>query len=160
MKNAICISVVITFALLFTAPASAQQYFQASINGAQEVPPTASPATGLGCFTLNTDNTLDYQVSYTGLLGVETGAHIHGPAPIGVNAAAVFPFALGTPKAGTFGPLTAQQASDLSNGLYYVNIHTTVFASGEIRGQILTSGSPCSVPTEHTTWGAIRALYQ
>lgn len=160
MKFAICVSLVITIAMLATMPASAQQYFQASINGAQEVPPTTSPAVGLGCFTLNADNTLDYEVSYSGLVGVETGAHIHGPAPIGVNAGIVFPFALGTPKVGTFGPLTAQQVSDLSNGLYYVNIHTTVFAGGEIRGQILSSGSPCSVPTEHTTWGAIRALYQ
>jgi hypothetical protein len=156
LLSTLVVAIVLTSAL----PVSAQQYFRATIDGTQEVPPSGSTATGLGCFVLNPDSTLDYQVSYSGLLGTETGAHIHGAAPAGVNAAVVFPFALGTPKIGTFGPLTGQQISDLSNGLYYVNIHTTLFPGGEIRGQILTSGEPCAVPVEETTWGTIKALYE
>ena len=151
---------VVAIAMLFALPVSAQQYFQAVIDGAQEVPPSGSPATGFGCFLLNLDNTLDYQVSYVGLTGAETAAHIHGPAPVSLNAGVVFPFAVGSPKIGTFGPLTAAQVADLSNGLYYVNIHSTLFPGGEIRGQILTSGNPCAVPTEETTWGAIKSLYE
>ena len=156
----IAVLIVVGVVVLFAAPVSAQQYFQATINGAQEVPPSGSPGTGFGCFVLNPDSTLDYLVSYSGLLGVETSSHIHGPAPAGVNAGVVFPFAVGTPKMGTFGPLTAQQVSDLSNGLYYVNIHTTVVPGGEIRGQILVSGNACAVPTEDTTWGAVKSLYE
>ena len=150
---------VIALALLFASPAGAQQYFQAHLDGLQEVPPNASPGTGLGCFTLNPDNTLDYVVTYAGLLGIESAAHIHGAAPPGVNAAAIFPFAVGTPKIGTFGPLTALQVADLQNGLYYVNVHTNVVPGGEIRGQIL-AGSACTTPVENATWGAIKSLYE
>jgi hypothetical protein len=151
---------VVLAVALFAPSAFAQTHFDAVIEGAQEVPPVATPASGYGCFTLNADNTLDYQISFSGLIGVETGAHIHGPAPAGANGGVQFPFALGSPKVGTFGPLTAAQAADLSNGLYYVNIHTTAFPGGEIRGQILTSGVPCVVKSEETTWGAVKALYQ
>lgn len=147
-------------ALLFALPVLAQQHFEAVIEGDQEVPPSGSTAAGYGCFKLNPDNTLDYSISYFGLLGVENGAHIHGPAPVGVNAGVVFVFGLGSPKIGTFGPLTAQQVSDLSNGLYYVNIHSDVFPGGEIRGQILASEGQCAVPTEDKTWGAVKALYE
>jgi len=152
--------IVVALAVLFALPASAQQYFRAVIDGAQVVPPSGSSATGFGCFVLNPDGTLDYQVSYAGLTGPEYAAHIHGPAPAGATAARVFTFALGSPKFGTFGPLTAVQVADLSSGLYYVNIHSTLYPSGEIRGQILTSGDPCAVPTEETTWGAIKAFYE
>lgn len=153
-------ALVAALAALFVSPASAQQYFQANLDGLQVVTPNASPAVGFGCFTLNPDSTLDYQVSYVGLLGVETSAHIHGPAPAGVNAGVQFAFALGTPKVGTFGPLTGAQMSDLMSGLYYVQIHTNLFPGGEIRGQILASGSPCTVATEETTWGIVKKLYE
>lgn len=150
----------IAVAMLFVPSVHAQQYYQAVINGAQEAPPNGSPASGFGCFVLNPDNTLDYLVSYAGLTGVESAAHIHGPAPIGINAGVVFPFAVGSPKIGTFGPLTAAQVADLAGGLYYVNIHSTVFPAGEIRGQILLSGESCATPTEESTWGAIKTLYE
>lgn len=148
-----------TVLFLLAVPALAQQHFQAVLSGAQEVPPNASSGFGQGCFTLNPDNTLSYEVAYYGLLAAETMAHIHGPAPAGVNAGIVFTFGLGTPKIGVFGPLTAQQVSDLTNGLYYVNVHTAMFAGGEVRGQIFSSPAACTVPTEHTSWGAIKALY-
>jgi hypothetical protein len=159
MRPFVIAALVVSATMLIALPVSAQQYYQAVINGAQEVPPSGSPATGFGCFVLNADNTLDYLVSYAGLTGVESAAHIHGPAPAGVNGGVVFPFVVGSPMIGTFGPLTAAQVSDLSNGLYYVNIHSTVNPGGEIRGQILTSG-PCAAPTEESTWGAIKMLYE
>jgi hypothetical protein len=151
---------VVAVVVLLAGPASALQPLKAVLNGAQVVPPTGSPAMGLGCFTLNADNTLDYLVSYSGLLAAETGAHIHGPAPAGVNAGVQFALPLGTPKMGILGPLTAQQASDLSSGLYYVQIHTTMFPGGEIRGQILVDETSCVLATEETTWGGVKALYE
>jgi hypothetical protein len=146
--------------VLAAVPASSQQYFYANLEGSQQVPPTHSMASGLGCFTLGSQNTLDYQVAYYDLSSPELYAHIHGPAQIGENAPAIFQFAGGTPKIGTFGPLTPTQVADLTAGLYYVNIHSTKFPSGEIRGQILPTTDPCSVPVENTTWGAIKALYE
>lgn len=160
MRFTLIAVLVMAFSAVFVPHAMAQQYYAATLDGGQVVSPSGSPATGVGCFALNTDNTLDYLVSYAGLVGDETGAHIHGPAPAGVNAGVVFGFALGTPKAGTFGPLTAQQVSDLGDGLYYVQIHSTSFPGGEIRGQIVPSGTPCAVPTEPSTWGAVKAFYR
>lgn len=151
---------VVSITVLFTAPASAQQYFLGVIRGTQEVPPNGSTALGLGCYTLNSDGTLDYEISFSGLSSAETGAHIHGPAPIGVNAGVQFALPLGSPKIGTLGPLTAPQVTDLSNGFYYVNIHTTLYPGGEIRGQIFVVQEPCSVPNEERTWGSIKEIYK
>jgi hypothetical protein len=94
------------------------------------------------------------------LLSAETSAHIHGPALVGQNAGAIFPLPLGSPKVGAVGPLTPAQIADLSNGLWYVNIHTQGFPGGEIRGQILTGPGNCPpVSVEGTTWGRIKSLY-
>jgi hypothetical protein len=160
MRIAICAIVVVAVAALAVAPVTAQEYFVATLEGSQEVPPNGSTATGFACFTLNSDGTLDYAVEYAGLSSAETGAHIHGAAPPGVNAGVIFAFPLGTPKVGTFGPLTPQQISDLNDGLYYVNIHTTNIPGGEIRGQIGATASNCSVPVEESTWGTVKSLYE
>ena len=161
MRKSIPALIAVVVIVLAAIPVSAQTYFQAALSGANEVPPNASPATGLACFVLNANNTLDYQVSFSGLLGAETGAHIHGPAPANANAGIQFPFpGAGSPKIGTFGPLTALQVADLMAGLYYVNIHSTVVPGGEIRGQILITATECSVATEQTTWGSVKARYQ
>ena len=98
--------------------------------------------------------------SHSSAKHLETAAHIHGPATIGVNAAIIFPFALGTPKNGTFGPLTALEELYLNSGQLYVNIQSNLFPGGEIRGQILPNPIACTVPVEERTWGAIKALYE
>lgn len=109
----------------------------ANIDAAQEVPPTGSAATGNGYFAIDTTaNTLTYNISYSGLGSAETLAHIHGPAPIGTNAGILFNLPLGTPKTGTWTYPEAQEANILG-GQTYVNIHTSLIGSGEIRGQIL-----------------------
>jgi hypothetical protein len=151
---------LIVVALVVAPSAFAQTHFSAVIDGSQVVPPTTSAATGSGCFVLNPDNTLGFQISFTGLVGNETGAHIHGPGPAGVNAGVQFALPLGSPKIGTVGPLTAVQAADLVNGLYYVQIHTDVFPGGEIRGQILLTADLCTVSTEDKSWGAVKVLYR
>ncbi len=157
MRTTLLVPTVVACALLF-AGISAAQNFNALIDGLQEVPPVTSPGTGIGCFTLNPDNTLSFNITFGGLLGVETAAHIHGPAPIGVNAGVIFPLPLGSPKIGVVGPLTAAQVADLAGGLHYVNIHSTLFPGGEIRGQILTgAGPPLSV--DESSWGRIKATY-
>lgn len=112
--------------------------FEATLSGAQEVPSVNTPATGSAEVSLNTNtNLLTWKVTYMGLSGVPTGAHIHGPAAPGQNAAVVVPFVNITaqPVMGQ-AALTAQQVADLAAGRWYVNIHTPNHPGGEIRGQL------------------------
>ena len=114
--------------------------YSARIDGAQEVPPTSSTATGSGVFALSADGTdLVYSIVFSGLSAAETVQHIHKAAP-GVSGGVVFPLPAGSPKNGTLA-LTDAQRSDFLNGLYYINIHSTAFPAGEIRGQILPSST-------------------
>jgi hypothetical protein len=160
MRIATVAHALFAFALVLASVASAQSY-RADIDGAQEAPPNGSSGTGLGCFSYDANTLmLNYEVTYSGLGSAEVAAHIHGPAPLGVNAAVIFPFALGPLKLGSFGPLTAAQLGDLNSGLLYVNIHSALIPGGEIRGQILVNPIPCTVAVEEQTWSVIKTLYQ
>ena len=110
--------------------------FTARLDGAQEVPANNSTVTGTGIFALSPDlQTLVYDISYTGALsGTETMAHIHRGAP-GVAGPVVYPLPIGNHKTLTQ-TLTITDVNDLLAGLLYVNIHSTNFPGGEIRGQI------------------------
>ncbi len=100
---------------------------------------------GSGTFALDTTaDTLTFNITFSGLSGTETASHIHGPAPPGMGAGVLYGLPVGSPKIGTInlvnlpGPYTvADQKTDLLSGLWYVNIHSTTFPGGEIRGQIL-----------------------
>ena len=43
---------------------------------------------------------------------------------------------LGSPKFGFLGPFTEDERDALNRGLLYINVHSTMFPGGEIRGQI------------------------
>lgn len=114
----------------------------ASIDAAQEVPANGSPARGFGLFMYdNVANTLDYYIAYAGLSSVETAAHIHGFARIGVNAGVKHTLPAGNLKVGTWN-FTDADEENLWNGMTYVNIHSTNFPGGEIRGQIVSTVVP------------------
>lgn len=116
-------------------PALAQTKYQAQLSGTQEVPPKQSGGTGTAMATLDGDK-LTYEVTYSGLSGPATAAHIHGPAEAGANAGVLIPFANpASPIKGT-ATLTAQQLTDLKAGKEYVNVHTQQNPAGEIRGQL------------------------
>ncbi len=124
--------------------------FAANINGSQV--PTNSIATGNGTFVINTtNNILSFNIEFSGLAGPETAAHIHGPL-LGNPDAILFTLPLGSPKNGSWNYPEAMEA-DILAGRTYVNIHSTAFPLGEIRGQIvqtptinmvLVSGTPQS----------------
>lgn len=141
--------------LLVYAGAAADQSYVATITPDQEVPPAPSTASGAGTFSLDASNVMSFDITIGGLHGAETGASIHGPAPAGASAGILFTLPVGNTKTGRFGPLTAAQVADLQAGLWYVNIHTSHHASGEIRGQIRSA-----VAVERGTWGGMKALYR
>lgn len=118
---------------------AATKVFKAAMDGASEVPPTASTGTGAATVTLDTaTRKLTWDVTYSGLTGPAMAAHIHGPADPGKNAGVVVPLT-GSLKSPIKGAkvLTSAQVADLEAGKYYVNIHTAVNKGGEIRGQLM-----------------------
>jgi hypothetical protein len=67
--------------------------------------------------------------------GAESAAHFHAAAP-GVNGPVRVGVGTGNPKVGS-ATLSAAQAAELQQGLFYINIHSAGCGTGEIRGQLL-----------------------
>ncbi|MBI2925129.1 MAG: VPDSG-CTERM sorting domain-containing protein [Verrucomicrobia bacterium] len=132
-----------------------------SADGGEETPPNASTGLGVefggGITYDDVANELRIKVKVENgandLLGDTTAAHIH-KAAIGVAGPVVFPLVL-SPLGQDHATindtlvLTAAQEADLLAGLYYVNIHTTLYSGGEIRGQIV--GATGAVPDAGST---------
>ena len=125
--------------------------FTATLNGAQETPQNNSTATGRATLLLSPDEkTGRVSVTFNGLSSTQTDAHVHGPAAPGVSAAPVFPLPLGQISDFQI-TLTPSQVQDLKNGLYYINIHSSNFPAGEIRGQFGLSPSISSIQFNATS---------
>jgi CHRD domain/PKD-like domain/Secretion system C-terminal sorting domain/Putative metal-binding motif/Dictyostelium (slime mold) repeat len=115
-----------------------------NLSGAQEVPPNASTASGLISGTFNSvTNSLNLNISFSGLTSPVSAAHIHGPAAAGVNAGVLVNLSvIGFPTGVTAGiasgsiALTPTQVPHLTSSLTYVNIHNATFPAGEIRAQL------------------------
>lgn len=94
--------------------------------------------------------------SYSNLTTPKTSEHIHGPGGPGVSAGILFDIDATPPQADgsyvwTFVPVgtnTVQQiVGYIKTGLTYINIHTSTYPSGEIRGQfLLANGSSTFTP--------------
>ena len=161
-------------ALMLMAPAAhaIPMTFRATLSGANEVPPVASPGTGIATIVLDpTAQTLQINATFSGLTSNDVAAHIHCCAPFGTNAGVAttipaFPgFPLGV-TAGTYSspifdltqPLIYNPAfvtlqggiaqaeaaliAGISGGQSYFNIHTVNFGGGEIRGQLFAVPEP------------------
>ncbi|MDE2356155.1 MAG: CHRD domain-containing protein [Alphaproteobacteria bacterium] len=112
--------------------------YTATLDGAHETPPNDSHGHGMADVTYDTEtHAISWNVTFDGLTGPATMAHIHGPAPVGKAAGVVVPLGM-APKSPTSGQatLTDVQANDLKQGLLYVNVHTAAHPAGEIRGQL------------------------
>ena len=113
----------------------------ASMTGTQEVPPGDPDATGQASFTFNPgQGEICYDIQVQNITLPARAAHIH-VAPVGVAGPIVV-------------PLTAPDASGHSSGCvtgvdrelvkailmhpenYYVNVHTSDYPSGAVRGQL------------------------
>ena len=115
----------------------ANKTFAATLTGAQETPPNASSATGTSTLVYNPNTrVITATTTYSGLSSGVTAGHIHVGAP-GVAGPPVVPFTTLASPITVSATLTAAQAADLNAGNYYVNIHSTNFPDGEIRGQYI-----------------------
>ena len=149
---------------MLAAPAahSAPPHFVASLTGGQEVPPINTD--GKGAFDMTSQQgTITFSLTFSGLSSSLTVAHLHfGQTNVAGGVMIFLCGGGGQPDcpavtdgtitgtitaANVVGPTTQGiNAGDLESalkavhdGLSYVNMHTTNFASGEIRGQISKS---------------------
>jgi hypothetical protein len=115
---------------------SSEDSFSAVLNGASEVPPNGSTATGTATLKYNKDTKIfNIVVEYSGI--TPSQGHIH-VGEVGESGPVVFPFtSLTSPINYTSPVLTDAQETDLYANQYYVNLHTTLYQAGEIRGQLI-----------------------
>ncbi|MEA2204292.1 MAG: hypothetical protein QOE77_1068 [Blastocatellia bacterium] len=119
------------------APSIAAKTFVATLSSGQEVPPTGTNGKGGGLVQLDALETgAKVGLLFSNLSSAEMDAHIHGPAAPGANAPILFPLPAGTFNGFGISP-TAQQVGDLKANLDYMNVHSSNFTGGEIRGQLL-----------------------
>lgn len=108
------------------------------LDGGSVMPPTRSNGSGqLDALYDSSTRVLRWKTTWSGLAGAITGVQFHGPADYGQTG----PVTMVWP--GPFGPtyegratLTPQQAVDLLDGRWYVNVFTAPYPSGELRGQL------------------------
>lgn len=132
--------IAIIFFVFVLAATTRAETFTAYLSSAQEVPTNASTATGYARVVVNESAlTISFTVVFTGLSSTQTAAHIHAPAAIGVNAGVVINFGAVGGTSGTItgtAAITAAQIAQLRAHQGYVNVHSTNFSGGEIRGQL------------------------
>jgi hypothetical protein len=136
-----------------TAVGAGNRNFGTHLSGDEEVPPRPVQSQGEAKFQLSKDGTsVDYKLNASNIENVIAG-HIHlgprganGPVVVFLVTPACTTLNNGVRCTGSFtgaslvGPLAGHPLSDLldaiANGNTYVNVHTTQFPGGAIRGQI------------------------
>jgi uncharacterized protein YhjY with autotransporter beta-barrel domain len=153
---------------LSAAPAYAQNVFIADLRGASENPPAASPGSGFALVLFDRSfRTMTVRTTFSGLTAPTTDAHVHCCVPPTANAVvavgfrpagfrlgvtggefgatfdltspAVFNPPFVTANGGTVASARTALINGTQAGLSYVNIHTSRFPGGELRGQLVTS---------------------
>ncbi|HEX3573908.1 MAG TPA: CHRD domain-containing protein [Rhodopila sp.] len=129
-------------AAFVSAASAATVHYTARLSGRSESPKTTSTGKGKFDATLDTQTkVLTYTLTFNGLSGPATVAHIHGPAPRGKNAGVIAQLGDKNPSSPDSGTvtLTDDQVKALQSAKLYVNVHTAADPGGEIRGQITGS---------------------
>jgi hypothetical protein len=158
----------IATALAVTSAIAGAQSWTAIFSGPAESPPNASAGTGSATFTL-TGNVLTINGTFTGLTGTTTASHIHcctaaaltGAAGVATTTPSFVGFPLGVTNGSFLITLDLTQASaynaafvtaqgsidnaraallaGMNSGNAYMNIHSSAFPGGEIRGFIIST---------------------
>jgi len=112
--------------------------WSAPLTSGQEIPKqVVKDAAAKGQFTATLSGSkLKWKLTFSGLTGPATAAHIH-LAAMGKSGNVVVPLC-GPCKSGQTGTATVPAAvkTAFGKGLLYVNVHTAKNAAGEIRGQL------------------------
>ena len=136
-RVAFALIVVASFAVGSPIVHAEMMTYTATLDGKSVVPPNMSAGTGQATLTYDSaTKELKWSVTYSGLSGPATAAHIHGPAEPGKNAGVLIPFGSAASPISGSKTLTDAQAADMMAGKWYVNVHTAANPGGEIRGNI------------------------
>jgi CHRD domain len=143
--------IIAMVAVLAAVPAFATETYIAHLSSAKTG--TGSPATGTGILILSDDLTsIDYNVSYTGLLGTVTGCHVHE-----VGHGVIFDFGIiNNPAIGTWQFPLPDQITALRTGQLFIMVHSDLYPGGEINGTLFPEQASA---VYSSTWGRIKALY-
>jgi hypothetical protein len=141
-SNAPHLRLAAAFAVVLAVAACAHHHHggthhaQQMLSGANEVPPNASTATGVGTLQITADGSVSGTVTVSGMAA--TAAHIH-LAPAGQNGPVIVPLVKTgdnafAPAAGA--KLTDTQYASYLAGNLYVNVHSAAIPGGEVRAQL------------------------
>ncbi len=161
-------------AQLTAVPAGQAAYFDARIQGAQQVPPNGSTAMGNAHVLVDeTTDSLFLTGSFSGLAAPATMAHIHKNGLPGVSGPIAKDLIFSEAVSGVVqaaDTVSADLITQMMQGLTYVNIHDSAYPDGEIRGQLvkpvgtyflkaMLQGSQQVPPVASTAMGTIIVKY-
>jgi len=111
--------------------------FTATLSGDQEFPSVTTVAKGTGWAILRNDNkSIYYRETFARLSAPFTAGHIHVGGS-GVNGTVIKGFAFnGNSAEGVYSNIPDSLLIQFIKGNTYMNVHSTAFTSGEIRGQL------------------------
>jgi uncharacterized protein (DUF1800 family) len=187
-RNVVGTGVVPSPGAAFTLAGKPQPPASASVFLATLTPEGAAntPASGSSTIVLSPDElSAKITLNFTNLTTIQTAAHVHGPADPNTSAPPLYSVPMGSfndvgwvfePTAGLS---QADQVDALKTGRLYINVHSSNYPNGEIRGQyrITAAGGveppipnppPPGLPTaarahrflQQATMGATPALVQ
>ncbi len=139
----------------FTLQPSSTLFLKASLDGEQSNPPDTSDATATAWAILNLNENggmvtgppqLNYRITYANLTSPFVASHFHYGSSE-TNGPVVEPITFaGNSAQGTWTNIADSMAADMVRGQVYINIHSTNFPAGEIRGQLKPAhGIPFSI---------------
>jgi hypothetical protein len=159
MKSLIAGFGIVVALTLVAGTAPAGTVFTASLDGTQQTPPNVSPATGMAVVELNSAmDSVSVTLDWQGLLAGATSASIHEGAP-GAAGPTVFSLALGDGAGTTTGSIdpspqtfsiTPTEVMELQAGHLYVEVSSSLFPAGEIRGQLTAVPEPAGLTLAFT----------
>lgn len=128
-------------AAVLTTPPTTGPQFQVVLTGAAERPNPGDPdGTGTAKVTVNREKgEVCYEITVSNITLPATGFHIHS-GPAAVAGPVVVPFT--APSTGSSAGCASNVAPDLLSKIgqdpagYYLNVHTSDFPGGAIRGQL------------------------
>jgi uncharacterized surface protein with fasciclin (FAS1) repeats/Cu/Zn superoxide dismutase len=159
---------LLALAALIAASCTAQAEmlkFHASLKSSQEVPSNTSQASGLAelWYDTETGNYTAY-VTVAGLEAPLSGSHIHeasagsnGPVTVNFGAGSAYVAAANGFYAGKFSGPYSGNLSKLLSSQAYVNVHSSKFPGGEIRGQLHSLPAKKDVIVNASSRGEVNA---